>query len=539
MKPDKNNPEVDTNSLFQQMTNQISALNEQVNSKDEIIKSKDVEIERLKQILLNFQRARFGQHSEKSKYVTADDQGQPSLFNEAELEQNDKAPEPTPEICAALVKEHTRKKKRTRAEICKNLPREEVVYDLPVALRTDKNGRPYKFVTKKFVRTEMIIIPEQVKLVDIYTNVYVSQEVDEATGKKRFVEAKVTGSVMKNSMASPSSVADVMTKKYVEGMPLYRQEQQWKRLGVNIPRNTLANWVITPTQNWFVPIFEAMKAALLKEKVIHADETPVQVLKEPDKPATSKSEMWVYASAIRGHHPIRLFDYHDSRKGSCAKDFLEGFHGVVITDGYSGYNKLEGVTRAGCWAHCRRYWYEAMPLGATAENCKSVTGFNFCNRLFELEKEYAHMSDSDRQAARMEKSKPVLDEFWRWLDSFVPEKGSPLSKPVVFSLNQKPFLSVFLDHGEIEISNNQVENAIRPFVVGRKGWLFSDTPKGANASAIVYSLVESAKANDLNPYSYLLRLLTELPMYDGQPAQQDIDKLMPWSDYIQKHCALP
>jgi len=502
------------------------------------LNTKDHEIERLNQILLNFQRNRFGQHSEKSKYVIADNQCQPSLFNEAEQEQDEKSPEPTPETFVTLVKGHERKKKRTREEICKDLPRTEVVYDVPLEQRIDKFGRPYKFVAKKRIRTEMIIVPKSFSLVDFYTNVYVSLDVDEATGKKHFIEAKVVPPVMKNSLASPSSVADVMTSKYVEGMPLYRQEQEWKRLGINIPRNTLANWVITSTQNWLMPIYDAMKESLLKEKAIHADETTVQVLKEPGKAATSKSEMWVYASAVRGTHPIRIFDYHDSRKGDCAKDFLDGYHGTVISDGYSGYNKLEGVTRAGCWAHLRRYWHDAMPNGATAKNSKAVVGFEYCNKLFELEKRYVNLSNDDRRKARKRESKPILDEFWLWLQSFIPDNGSKLADAVRYSLNQKAYLETFIDHGEIDISNNQVENAIRPFVIGRKGWLFSDTPNGATASAVVYSIVETAKANRLNPYSYLLRLLTELPMLEGNPSHEDIESLMPWNDFIQQNCAL-
>ncbi len=496
------------------------------------------ENDRLRMIIRNFNKALYGSSSEKSKYILGDDEIQPELFNEAEMAQDDHAPEPTPETFVTTVKEHNRKKKRTRAEMCKDLPIEEVVYDVPIENRTDKSGRPYKFVTKKYVRSEMIITPKQFRRINYYTNVYVSQEIEEATGKKLFVEAKVTPPVMKNSLASPSSVADVMTRKYVEGMPLYRQEQEWNRLGVNIPRNTLANWVIKPTESWFMPVYAALKDSLLQEKVIHADETTVQVLKEPGKKPDSTSYMWVYASSERSKRPVRIFEYQDSRSGQCAKAFLEGFHGVLISDGYNGYNGLAEVTRAGCWAHVRRKWMEAMPPNAKVETSKAAQGFAYCNQLFEIEREFKHLPDDKRREERLKRSKPKLDEIWKWLGSFIPEKGSKLAGAVQYTLNMKPYLCVFLDHGEIEISNNQVENAIRPFVVGRKGWLFSDTPKGATASATVYTLVETAKANGLDPYRYLLRLLTELPMYEGSPTPEQIESFMPWNTEIQAACSI-
>ena len=242
--------------------------------------------------------------------------------------------------------------------------------------------------------------------------------------------------------------------------------------------------------------------------------------------------MWVYASSKRADKQIRLFDYRDSRKGECAKEFLKGFHGVLVTDGYSGYNKVSEVTRAGCWAHMRRKWHEAMPKGEAGQKSLTAQGYRFCNRLFALERKLEDLTDEERRVQRQKQAKPILDAYWAWVDTIRLPSGK-LKDAVTYALNQKEYLCTFLDQGEIEISNNQVENAIRPFVVGRKGWLFSDTPDGAEASAIIYSLMETAKANGLRLEDYILHLLSILPERFEADPNADIDDLLPWNDAVK------
>ena len=239
-----------------------------------------------------------------------------------------------------------------------------------------------------------------------------------------------------------------------------------------------------------------MKAKLLEQGVIHADETVIQVLKEERRSPTSESRMWVYASGKRSGPQIRIFEYRDSRSGDCAVEFLGDYHGVLISDGFSGYNKVSDVIRAGCWAHMQRKWREAMPKGEIGKKSMAAQGYKFCNRLFALERKLDELNDAERQEQRREKAAPIIEEYYAWIGTITRPSGK-LKEAVNYALNQKEYLCAFLDHGEIEISNNQVENAIRPFVVGRKGWLFSDTPDGAEATAIVYSLLETAKANNL------------------------------------------
>lgn len=273
--------------------------------------------------------------------------------------------------------------------------------------------------------------------------------------------------------------------------------------------------------------------------VIHADETVVQVLKEDGKAATSESRMWVYANNDRSGKPIRYFEYQPDRSGKHAAAFLKGFSGCLVTDGYAGYNQVDGVIRCGCWSHMRRYWREAMPKGATKETSKAAWGYDYCNKLFALEKKFSKMSDVIRKTARQVEAEPLLEAYWWWLETLDPAPGSKLADAVTYAKNQKKFLNAFLEYGEVDISNNLAENAIRPFVQGRKAWLFCDTPKGADSSAIVYSIVETAKANGLDPYTYLKLLLTELPYLGKNPASDKLDLFMPWTAAIRKNCILP
>ena len=271
---------------------------------------------------------------------------------------------------------------------------------------------------------------------------------------------------------------------------------------------------------------------MLRQRVIHAGETVPQVPKEEGRSPASESRMWVYASSGRCETQIRCFEYHDNRAGQCAKDFLDGFHGILISDGYSGYNKVSDIVRAGCWAHVRRKWREAMPKDATPRNSKAVQGYEYCNRLFSLERTFEAMSDDERQKARREKSEPILEEYWTWLDT-VNNPSGKLKDAVTYARNQRKYLETFLDHGEIEISNNQVENAIRPFVVGRKGWLFCDTPNGARASAILYSVLETAKVNRLRIDEYMEYLLTLLAGKTDAEISGMLPDLLPWSAAMQ------
>jgi hypothetical protein len=277
-----------------------------------------------------------------------------------------------------------------------------------------------------------------------------------------------------------------------------------------------------------------MKKQLVSEPLIHADETVIQVLKEEGKKATAESRMWVYSSG-RSPTSTVLYEYQPTRSGQHARRFLEGFSGYLQTDGYSGYHAVPDVVHCGCWAHLRRKFEEALPKAAEMIGSKAAVGLNYCNRLFGLEQEWEELSADERCDKRLQNSKPLLDEFWKWISALDPLQNSNLGKAVTYALNQKETLNNFLLDGRIEISNNRAENAIRPFVNGRKNWLFSDTPRGAKASAIVYSMIETAKANHLNPYMYLVFLLTKLPN-SKDLSIESLKPFLPWSPELPSWC---
>ena len=512
---------------------QLTMLQSTINTLREQSRQKDEEIERLRQIILNLQRAQFGQRSEKRTYVLDDGNQQLSLFDTPEKSEEKSNPEPSQnpekEIC---VSGHSRKKKRTLEELCATLPVEERIVDLPDEEKANANGQALVCIGQEYIRTELVLERAKAKVVKHYRKVYADRQLEQETGYSEVFKPVMPPPLLAHSYASASVVTDVLMKKYVDAMPLYRQEQMWKRMGVELKRGTMANWVIQVADLYLRPFWKRIRSELLTQSTIHADETVIQVLKEKGKPATSESRMWVYSSAKRADIQLRCFEYRESRSGKWAKTFLEGFSGVLITDGYSGYNKVQEAERAGCWAHMRRKWLEAMPEGADAKTCKAAEGYEFCNRLFELEQTFEKLSAEERLIQRKEKSAPVLEAYWKWLYT-LPRPTGKLKDAVTYAQNQKAHLSAFLEHGEIEISNNQVENAIRPFVVGRKGWLFADTPQGAEASAIIYSLMETAKANSLRLDDYLLHLLSIMPERAEQNKDFEIDDLLPWSEEMK------
>ena len=515
---------------------EVAILEETIRKQETEIAELKRKLEHMNEVFANAQRARFGQSSEKKTYVLGKDQL--SLFDEAESAQDHKAEEPKPDTI--FVAGHERKKKRTQAQMLNHLPEEEVLLEIPEEQRIcSKCGGNMKPIGKKFLRHEMQIIPKQVRLLAYYVVTYACDKCEKDTGFARIVSVKPPVPLMKHSLASASTVAYIMAQKYVDGLPLARQEKIWEREGISLSRATMANWVIQCSQTWLKPLYKHMKQRLLEQSVIHADETVVQVLKEDGKPAASESRMWLYASAALLRHQVRLFEYQPDRSGRRAEAFLKGFTGCLVTDGYAGYNQVQNVTRCGCWSHARRKWREAMPEGATVKTSKAAVGYQYCNKLFAEERKCAQYRPEYRKEYRQNKELPLLEEYFAWLNTLHPEKGSKLEDAVRYSLNQKQQLMAFLDHGEVPISNNLAENAIRPFTLGRKNWLFCDTPKGADASAVVYSLVESAKANGIEPFAYLQHVLVQLPYFGKSPSHEDLEALMPWAPDIQQEHRIP
>ena len=519
--------------LSPEITAYIFKLEAQVEEQSKTVESQKIRIDQLMTMLANFQKALYGQSSEKSKYVLGEDNNQLSLFNEAEAESNPHAPEPD----KVSVAGHTRKAKRTKEEIAADLPVVEILCELDEEKQVcEECGGKMRLLGKEVVREELEIIPQQLRRLRYIRQSYVCESCEKETGEATIVKAPVPTPVIKRSLASASTVAYVMYQKYMNGMPLYRQEKDWANQGVFLSRATLANWIIRAATDWLLPLWETLKFHLLKQAVVHADETVIQVLKEEGKKPSSESRMWVYCSGNTGDAPVVLFEYQPTRSGEHARRFLEGFHGYLQTDGYSGYDKVPEVTRCGCWAHLRRKHQEAMPKSGTIEGSAAAVGFEYCNQLFSIERDLEQLAPEERKLKRQEQSKPVLEAYFVWLKTVYPLKGSKLAEAITYSINQRISLSTFLEDGRIELSNNRAENAIRPFVIGRKGWLFADTKKGAQASAVVYSIVETAKANKLNPYMYLVHIFSKMPGLDFKSDPSLLEDFMPWSQKLPDYC---
>jgi hypothetical protein len=300
----------------------------------------------------------------------------------------------------------------------------------------------------------------------------------------------------------------------------------------------MSNWLLKATQAWLEPVYEALKARLLRRDVLHADETTLQVLREAGRTAQSKSYMWLYCSGGDAEHPTILYEYQTGRGASHIKRFLGEWKGYLHADGYDAYHSLEqGVTVIGCWAHARRKIDEALktlPEQARKES-GAMEGMVFCDRLFALERQLAQLDARERHEQRRALARSILDEFKAWLKRQSVGK-SAFGKAVNYALDQWIYLERYLLDGRLEISNNRAERSIKPFVIGRKNFLFANSPRGAKASAVMYSIVETAKENGLNPYEYLAFLLRQLP---NRSPDASVEDFLPGGVLIPAHCLSP
>ena len=479
------------------------------------------------QIRLNKAR-RFGPKSEV-------DAGQINIFNEVELERNPKAPEPTIEVAT-----HKRRKSRGKNKIdLDDLPTETIEYKLPPEEQkcSTCNGEMHEMSTE--VRSELHMLPVQFKQVKHVRSVYGCRQCEQKGTKATIVTAKMPEPAFPGSIASPSLVAHIISQKYVEARPLYRQEKAFERQGIEISRQNMANWVVKGAENWLSPIYDRLKQELMKQDTLHSDETPLQVLKEPDRAVTSKSYMWLYASGRDGPK-IVLYDYRTTRASKHPQKFLADFSGYLHVDGYSGYNSLPGVTLIGCWAHARRKFDEALkalPPEKKDADVPAKEGLSYINRLFKLEREMKELSSEERYRLRQKHSRPLVDKFYDWLAFQRPRvlPKSAFGEAIGYCINQREKLEGFLLDGRLELDNNRAERSIKPFVIGRKNFLFSNTPRGAEASAVIYSIVETAKENGLSPFNYIKYLFEQLPNIDHGDAEA-IKKLLPWADELPREC---
>ena len=477
----------------------------------------------------------FGSSSEKG---ACDIPGQMNLFNEAESEM-DPAAETSDRLAATEKPEKAekpdRKKRSTNEERFKGIPVKKVMLEPDATdLTCSKCGGEMVPIGTEFVRRELKIIPARATVIEYYSVNYACKSCRQNDVTPTIIKGKDGKAHMMYGMASASTVAWVVYQKFCNGMPLYRIGQDLGRLGAKISRATLANWVVKNSEAFFAPMYDFFRRKLLERDFAMADETPVQVLHEPERRAQTKSYMWLFRSGEDGDFPIIIYKYSETRAGDTAVDFLDGFRGYLMCDGYSGYNKVKTAKRLACWAHIRRYLIDAMPKGKQLDYAQpAVQGVMYTNQLFDIEDKIRqkYKTFDAIKEARLKQEKPIIEGFLSWLERQNPVRNSRLDKAVTYIRNRKDYLAGYLEDGRCSFSNNLSENCIRPFVVGRKGWLFCDTPAGAQASAMAYTMVEMAKANKVNVYHYLTFLFDHQP--NAQMTDEELEQLAPWNEDVK------
>ena len=536
---------------------QIESLKNQL---DNTVAVKDAEIAHLKEVIETYQRMLFGSKSEKTRYLSQMDQM--SLFHATAMPEKNAS-----EKKATVVKEHTREMqpKQSREDYIKLMIESGkfkvniVPYDVPEEKRFDSQGNPLECLGYKHVRYELDVIPKQYIINDIQVASYGSKR-DKAGKRAEVAMGEVPPAIIPHSPAGESVLTDLALNKCDYALPFYRQERMMRDMGVPIRRNVMAGWFIS-TADLLRPLWEAMKEAMKKLNVLHADETFGQVLHNSTGNPRAQLDFWAYCSGKWETIQVACFEYCDSREGKNAKRFLDGYTGKVITDGCSSYKAIEHLVRGGCWSHTRRYWYNALPSELKSkrtkldkladdalqlvdpEECVQLKCLLLINDLFMYERQYdaENLTAAERLKRRKKECAPVSEKFWKTVDPMVNENVTGnLQKAVTYSTNQKKYLMKFMEHGDVPISNNAVERLIRNLVIGRKNWLFCDTEDGAHAIAILYSIIVTAHVNGLDVRAYLeyvLRAIANVVNVDeplhGQEFTTYIEKLLPWNDVIQ------
>ena len=456
----------------------------------------------------------YGRKSEK--YVAEDTTPQISLFNEPEdVAETEASQEKTEEVSIASYK----RAKGGRRPLPPELPRVEVIHDLAESEKICGCGAQLSRISDE-VSEKLDIVPAKAQVIKHIRYKYACKGCEGVESEGGAVKiAPLPAQLIPQGIATAGLIAHVATSKYADALPLYRQQEIFERMGVDLGRATMANWMIEVGSRC-EPLMELLQKEIRSGPLINMDETPVQVLNEPGRPNTSKSYMWVFRGG-EVKRPALVFHYDPSRSGEVPKKYLDGYQGYIQTDGYQGYNVVgdrAGIVHLGCWVHVRRKFKDVIKAKVKGDKKKGYTdeALEYIRQIYAIESEadIKELTAMERYQLRQKKSVPLLIQFRKWLDDISPKAPpqSLLGKAVSYTLKQWERLERYTLDGLLRPDNNLAENAIRPFVVGRKNWLFAGHPRGAGASATIYSLIETAKANDLEPYRYLRYLFERLPM---------------------------
>ena len=508
-------PEVLKRQLAE-MTQLLALKDQAILEKDQLLSQKSQRIVILEEYVRLHKLKQFGRTSEASD-------AQHEMFNEAEfvVEAEAYLP-PEEETPAPKVKSQPR-----RQALPAELPRVIIEHDLSEVEKTCPCGCQRREMGE--ARSEQLdIIPAKVQVLVHVRKKYACPECE--TG---VITAPLPSQPIPKSNASPGLLAHIATAKFQEAQPLYRQEGSLKRAGIALPRNTTASWMVKSGQ-LVQPLINLLGERLLDYPILHCDETPLQVLNEPEKAPSSRSYMWVRVGGPPTQ-PIRLFHYADSRSGRVADELLSGYQGYLQTDDYAGYHAVVAentIPHLGCWAHARRYFIRAQKVQPQTKKGSKPShadiAISMIGKLYQIEREIKALNPEEKQNIRQQKAIPQLNKIRQWLDKTLHRtlpKGQ-LGKALGYLDKNWKKLTVYTEDGRLNIDNNPAENAIRPFVIDRKNWLFSASVKGAKASANLYSLIKTAKANGLEPYDYLKLVFTQLPQ---AKSLEEIEALLPWN----------
>lgn len=521
----------------------MKIVQEQTKKKDteiQLLKEKQKELEFLNAMLSDrltlAQRKQFGASSEKY----AEGYEQMNLFNEAEASADAETEELFEEIRPSSYKRKKRKGKKE--EDLSNFETVETrTYKLEGEARyCPECGKKYNVVTKEIVK-RLRFVPAKFAVEEEITYVYSCPK----CGSMKRPEKEP--SLIRGSIATPSLVAGIMNAKYVNGMPLARQEREFARYDLDLSTKTMANWIINCADRYLKPLYQLMKEELLESRYIHCDESRIQVLGEPDQEGTTQNWMWVYLTDESSGSPqMVLFDYERTRAGYHPVNFLGNrFRGYLTCDGYQAYHSLgEDIIVSGCLTHARRRFdaaLTALKKDFTKEQLKETVAYQAMSRigiLYKIEEMIHNKTPEEKYEERQKQSRPVMDAMFEWLHTMEDsvDRSSLIGDAILYTLNQEVYLRRYLEDGHLSIDNNSAERALKNFAVGRRNWLFAKSVRGADASALVYSITETALLNHLKPYAYLTYILDELRKMGAFPKEEELKKLLPWSEDLPEYC---
>lgn len=528
---------LDANS---QLNTTVKHLVDALTQKDKALADMQARLDEMTEELKLLRKKLFGSSTEhmSNPYVNSD---QLTIYPFLGIEP-EKEPEPV-EAEYIEIQGYTKSKKAksTLKEQFSNIPVKQVFIN---SLSDEDKlcptcGTEMQPIGTEIIRREVIHVKPSMYMLEYVGTTY-GCPVCKDTEDPQFVkDNKAPAALIKGSYTSPSLTSWVLYEKFAKSVPFYRLEKSLEELGAKISRTTMANWAIQCNSLYFKHLTDYFHRELLKRKYLMMDETPIQVLHEPGRTPESKSYVWLMRSGNDGLPPIIYYRYAPTRSGDVALELTDGIQPgtYLMCDGFSGYNKLKDVRRCTCYAHIRRYFYEAIPAGHDRDITNpAVQGVMYCNKLFSYENKYAerHYKPKTIKKRRVKDEKPVIEAFLDWADKQVVTGNSKFSKALTYFKNRRNDLMTYLEDGHCSLSNNWSENSIRPVTVGRKNWLFSSSVDGAEASMNIYTIIEMAKLHGLNRQKYLEYILEHRP--SAEMTDEELSLLAPWNKDVQETC---